>query len=184
VRDAVTLERLEYCILLDENGNKRFIQGPAVVFPAPTETFVERRIRGCGNWTRFLMSTTGKETSSPRVGSAFVEDVVLPHVSALLDLVEHAATYPEVDLDLAFEVNDSVTAATIAAAIREAAGPLLVDLSLFDVFRGHPVPDSHRSLAYRLRLQAQDRTLTEEDLSGIQRTVVDRASSAGAVLRG
>lgn len=40
VRDAVTLERLEYCILLDENGNKTFIQGPDVVFPKPTETFV------------------------------------------------------------------------------------------------------------------------------------------------
>lgn len=42
VREAATLERLEYCILLDEDGNKRFIRGPAVVFPEPTETFVER----------------------------------------------------------------------------------------------------------------------------------------------
>jgi major vault protein len=43
VRTAATLERLEYCILLDEDGNKRFIRGPAVVFPRPTETFVERK---------------------------------------------------------------------------------------------------------------------------------------------
>ncbi|MBI2568018.1 MAG: hypothetical protein HYV63_13395 [Candidatus Schekmanbacteria bacterium] len=43
VREAVTLERLEYCILLDEDGNKRYIQGPAVVFPRPTETFIERQ---------------------------------------------------------------------------------------------------------------------------------------------
>jgi major vault protein len=42
VRKAVTLERLEYCILLDEDGNKRYIQGPAVVFPRPTEKFVEK----------------------------------------------------------------------------------------------------------------------------------------------
>ncbi|HNV69739.1 MAG TPA: hypothetical protein PKO06_08585 [Candidatus Ozemobacteraceae bacterium] len=42
VREAVTLERLEYCILLDENGNKRYIKGPDVVFPNPTETFVEK----------------------------------------------------------------------------------------------------------------------------------------------
>ena len=42
VRNAVTLERLEYCILLDEDGNKRYVQGPAVVFPKPTETFVEK----------------------------------------------------------------------------------------------------------------------------------------------
>ena len=40
VREAVTLERLEYCILLNEDGNKRYVQGPDVVFPEPTETFV------------------------------------------------------------------------------------------------------------------------------------------------
>jgi len=42
IRNAATLERLEYCTLLDEDGNKRFIIGPAVVFPRPTETFVEK----------------------------------------------------------------------------------------------------------------------------------------------
>ena len=41
VRDAVTLERLEYAILKDENGSKRYEHGPAVVFPEPTETFVK-----------------------------------------------------------------------------------------------------------------------------------------------
>lgn len=42
VREAITLETLEYCILLDENGNKRFTPGPDVVFPEPTETFVTK----------------------------------------------------------------------------------------------------------------------------------------------
>jgi major vault protein len=40
VRKAVTLERLEYCILLDEDGNKRYEIGPSVVFPKATEAFV------------------------------------------------------------------------------------------------------------------------------------------------
>ena len=40
VREAVTLERLEYCILKDEDGNKRYCHGPEVVFPKPTESFV------------------------------------------------------------------------------------------------------------------------------------------------
>lgn len=40
VREAVTLERLEYAILKDENGNKEYIHGPKVVFPKPTESFV------------------------------------------------------------------------------------------------------------------------------------------------
>ncbi|MCZ2356830.1 MAG: hypothetical protein LC115_09120 [Bacteroidia bacterium] len=40
VREAVTLERMEYCILLDEKGTKRYVRGPAVVFPDPTEEFI------------------------------------------------------------------------------------------------------------------------------------------------
>jgi len=40
VRKANTLERLEYCILLDQNGDKRYVKGPDVVFPKPTEEFL------------------------------------------------------------------------------------------------------------------------------------------------
>jgi major vault protein len=42
VRDALTLERLEYCILVDQNGKKRYERGPQVVFPEPTESFIQR----------------------------------------------------------------------------------------------------------------------------------------------
>lgn len=41
VRDAVTLEKLEYCILKNEEGEKKYIHGSAVVFPEPDEEFVE-----------------------------------------------------------------------------------------------------------------------------------------------
>lgn len=42
VRDALTLERLEYCILVDQNGKKRYERGPQVVFPEPTEAVITR----------------------------------------------------------------------------------------------------------------------------------------------
>lgn len=51
VRDAMTLERLEYCILIDEDGNKRYEQGPSVVFPEPTERFVESKDERSGKST-------------------------------------------------------------------------------------------------------------------------------------
>ncbi len=40
VREAVTLESIEYCMLKDENGEKRYVQGPDVVFPSPREEFI------------------------------------------------------------------------------------------------------------------------------------------------
>jgi major vault protein len=42
VQDAVTLERLEYCVLLDEDGKKEYRMGPDVVFPKPTQEFIEK----------------------------------------------------------------------------------------------------------------------------------------------
>ena len=61
VRDAVSLERLDYCLLLGENGSKRFVQGPAVVFPGPTEVFVTRTEDG--KETRKFRSIELSETS-------------------------------------------------------------------------------------------------------------------------
>jgi len=42
VREAETLERLEYCQLKDQDGNKRYVRGPDVVFPKPTEEFASK----------------------------------------------------------------------------------------------------------------------------------------------
>ncbi|MCK6551894.1 hypothetical protein L6R52_39035, partial [Myxococcota bacterium] len=42
VRDAVSLERLEYCVLVGEDGRKSYVRGEAVVFPAPNQRFLER----------------------------------------------------------------------------------------------------------------------------------------------
>jgi major vault protein len=52
IRGAVTLETLEYCMLRDENGNKRYERGPAVVFPQPTEIFHDREIEKDGKKTK------------------------------------------------------------------------------------------------------------------------------------
>ena len=92
--------------------------------------------------------------------------------------------YPSSDLDLAFEVEETVSASHVGAAIRGAAGDLLVDLALFDVFRGPPVPAGRRSLAYRLRLQAADRTLADDDLTAVRDAVVSTVeASLPATLR-
>ena len=91
--------------------------------------------------------------------------------------------YPSSDLDLAFETPDGVVAASLTEALRVAAGELLVSIELFDVFRGGTVPDGARSLAYRLRLQAPDRTLTDDDVASVVRSATDAAGSLGASLR-
>ena len=78
--------------------------------------------------------------------------------------------FPAVQRDVAFVVDatSDVTAARVETAMRELAGPLLRDVTLFDVFR---FPDGRRSLAWRLTFQAEDRTLTDDEVNAIQERV-------------
>ena len=73
----------------------------------------------------------------------------------------------------------------MGACLRDAAGDLLADLSLFDVFRGAPVAEGRRSLAFTLRFQADDRTLTDAELSEVRQRCIDAVQGAlSASLRG
>jgi phenylalanyl-tRNA synthetase beta chain len=91
--------------------------------------------------------------------------------------------FPSSDFDLAFSVPDSVSAEKVEKAIRQGAGNGLVDLSLFDVYRGKGTADGTRSLAYRLRLQAADRTLTDADVAQVRDKIIAGVAKLGASLR-
>ena len=91
--------------------------------------------------------------------------------------------HPSSDLDLAFVLPDDVPAERLDKAIRQGAGALLVGLELFDVYRGERLGLGRRSLAYRLRLQAPDRNLTDADVAAVRQKVSAAASKLGADLR-
>lgn len=76
--------------------------------------------------------------------------------------------FPSSDVDLAFVVDDSVPAAAIEVALGRAAGELCESVELFDVYRGAAVREGSRSLAYRLRFCALDRTLTDGEVAGLR----------------
>ena len=93
--------------------------------------------------------------------------------------------YPSSDVDLAFEVPDEVAAAQVAGSLRKAGGALLRQVELFDVYRGVGVREGARSLAYRLRFQADDRTLTDAEVAEARQACIDTvAAQQGATLRG
>ena len=75
--------------------------------------------------------------------------------------------YPSSDIDLAFEVDEEVSSNEVKKCLQEQAGVLLVDIHLFDIFRGGPVSEGRRSLAFNLRLQAEDRTLTAAEVAKV-----------------
>lgn len=80
--------------------------------------------------------------------------------------------FPSSDMDLAFVVPDDVGADRVRNTINKAGGALLVELSLVDAYRGQGVADGYRSLAFRLRFQADDRTLTDEEITSTREAVI------------
>jgi len=93
--------------------------------------------------------------------------------------------FPSSDIDLAFEVGDDVPASAVHDVIRGAGGDLLWSVRLFDVYRGPGVAEGSRSLAFSLRFQAADRTLTEAELAEVRSTIITSVESqVAAKLRG
>jgi phenylalanyl-tRNA synthetase beta chain len=99
-------------------------------------------------------------------------------------LVVTPSRHPSVHRDLAVVVPLETTAAEVESAIRRHAGALLRAITLFDIYRGRPLQDSEKSLAYRLTLRDEERTLTEGEVESVVGAVVaGLASDVGAHVR-
>ncbi len=99
-------------------------------------------------------------------------------------VAQSVSKFPSSDFDLAFETPQSVAAVVLTKALRQASGALIVDLALFDIYRGAGVASNSRSLAYRFRLQATDRTLTDSEVAAVRTKCIASAEKLGATLRG
>ncbi len=94
------------------------------------------------------------------------------------------SSYPVAREDVALVVASTVTAAEVEQALRDGAGDLLESVRLFDVYEGDQAGEGRKSLAFRLRFRAPDRTLTVEETSAARDAAVAVAAErCGAVQR-
>ncbi|WP_440053330.1 phenylalanine--tRNA ligase subunit beta [Pseudoalteromonas sp. T1lg65] len=92
--------------------------------------------------------------------------------------------FPSNRRDIAILVADEVKIGDILECIEKVSGNQLVDLNLFDVYKGQGVEPNHKSLAIALTLQAVDRTLEEKDINAVVENVVaELAKQFNASLR-
>ncbi len=116
-----------------------------------------------------VLAEFGLDTEHRRVGWLEVDlEALLDDVPRRSVLVSAVSRFPSSDIDLAFVVDDVVPAAAVEKTLRQAGGELIESLALFDVYRGPGGSDGTRSLAYRLRLCAPDRTLTDQEVAEVR----------------
>ena len=93
--------------------------------------------------------------------------------------------FPAVFQDVSLVVDAAVAAQGVIDAVRDGAGDLLEDITLFDVYTGPQIGEGRKSLTLALRFRAPDRTLTEDEASAARDAGVAAAGQRfGAALRG
>src|SRR5690606_22822832 len=103
-------------------------------------------------------------------------EVRLEPTMAVVSVPQYRAlpTYPATERDIALLVPEATAAARVEAVIRSAGGPYLEEARPFDVFRGRTVPAGFRSIAFRLRFRAPDRTLRDDEADAATERVLRR----------
>ncbi len=97
---------------------------------------------------------------------------------------EDVSTYPAVRQDLAFVVDEAVSAGDLVALAREAAGPELRSMRAFDVYRGEQIGPGRKSVAFSVEFQSPERTLADADAALLRERIVGAlAERFGAELR-
>ena len=86
---------------------------------------------------------------------------------------EDVITYPAVEQDIAIAVDEDVEAGALVDAAREAAGPLLREARVFDVYRGDQVGAGRKSVAIHLAFQSPEQTLTDEQAAELRGKIVE-----------
>jgi phenylalanyl-tRNA synthetase beta chain len=122
-----------------------------------------------------------------RADDVVVAELAVAGLSGGQPSVPRSATpsrHPAVERDLAVIVSEGTPSAAVDGSIRRHAGLLLRSVGLFDIYRGRPLGDGEKSLAFRLAFQASDRTLTETEVDGaIEAVTAGLAADVGGRLR-
>ena len=92
--------------------------------------------------------------------------------------------FPTVSRDLALVCDEAMTIGMLEACIKKAGGKLLRSIQLFDIYRGPGIAPGRKSVAFSLELRADDRTLTDEDTTGVTNAVLEKLKNdLGVTLR-
>ena len=141
--------------------------------PAAPRALVKIPVPGVPDGTVLKVGVLGEihpeaaeKTDCPeRTYAAIFEVASLIHASTFARKFRPLPRFPAVPRDIAVVVRDEVYVADLIKAISKAAGDMLEDVSLFDVYKGSQVPEGMKSTAFALTFRSPDRTLKDEEVN-------------------
>lgn len=91
--------------------------------------------------------------------------------------------FPATTRDLSLICDDDLPAGDIEKTIKKAAGKLLENVTLFDVYKGKQIAEGKKSISYSISMRSYDGTLTDEQADSVMKKVLKALESIGAELR-
>ena len=85
--------------------------------------------------------------------------------------------FPAIKKDLAFVMNKNIESKEIETVIKKAAGSLLTNIEVFDVYTGENVGENEKSIAYNLTFMDTKKTLTEEEVTAVFEKIIEMVES-------
>lgn len=124
------------------------------------------------------------DVEGPVVAFEFDMDALASSMRPARDF-EDVPSFPAVQTDVAFVVDEDVTCERLEQCMHSAGGKLLAEARLFDVYRDEErVGAGKKSMAFSLTWRAADRTLTSEEVERAQGKLVTKVGKAtGAQVR-
>ncbi|MDH4028502.1 MAG: phenylalanine--tRNA ligase subunit beta [Nitrospirota bacterium] len=121
----------------------------------------------------------------PAVAEAFdikgdITVAELYDISTVLKQIPVKSTYvslprfPCVERDAALVVDDSVTVDAVKREILGIGSDIIEAVTLFDIYKGKPIPLEKKSLAFSIRFRSPDRTLTDSEVDGLHSEIISR----------
>jgi phenylalanyl-tRNA synthetase beta chain len=114
-------------------------------------------------WLGELHPRIAKELELPRAPVIFELDLA-PLLHQAIPVAQPVAKLPVVRRDFAVVVDEALPAADLLDALAQAKPPRVLELALFDLYRGPGLPPGKKSLAILVLMQDTERTLTDADI--------------------
>ena len=114
----------------------------------------------------------------------FLEDVPLPKSRGPARSYLKMSPFQPVSRDFAFVLDVELPASQLLRTIKSAAGSLLSDVQLFDVYQGENIATGKKSIAVTITLTPEKATLSDVEIESISDAIITAAEKkCGAVLR-
>jgi phenylalanyl-tRNA synthetase beta chain len=92
--------------------------------------------------------------------------------------------FPSIDFDISVIIDKEKEAAEIGKIIKDSEAELITSIELFDIYEGEKVEADKKAMAFRITLQAEDRTLTDEEMAKAQNKIFQNLQGFGGKIRG